>query len=316
MSSLLNAQHLQINPLFASLSLERSDELWPILFASLNKRPIQPNHDDAPMREFWASAHFKLDRVGIFREASEEEQSNIVHVCAERLLEEAFFIEQLGLSFNAKMILLSETPKERMLYSLFAADEAAHFHSIASYLPTGKSYSPEQPFLRLLTEVIERGDKPCLTYLIQVVLEGWGISHYTLIAHDCQNPSLKQALTQIVQDESLHHGSGVLLFNQQTLTNADKQFTLEILVRLFQMVQAGPQAVVSCVERVKGHLSRAQKIRVFQELECEAQSQHRIEVLRALMGTGQAGSLMEMLKRYDVFRPFRPDECVGNAHAI
>ena len=311
MASPLNSQPLKIEPLLDSLSLDRSDPLWPILAASLSKKSVQLDHVDSPMDEFWTPEHFGLHRVGMFKEASEQEQANILRMCAVHLLEEAFSIEQLGLCFNAKMVLLSETSKERMLYSLFAADEAAHFYSIASYLPKGKSQSPDQPFLLLLKEVIERGDKLCLTYLIQVVLEGWGISHYSSITHDCQSAYLKQALTQIVKDETLHHGSGVVLFNQQILSEADKQFTLEILIRLFQMVQAGPQAVVSCLERAKGHLSREQKIRVFRELGCEAQSRQRIETLQSLMGKGQSGSLLEMLKRYDVFRPLSPEECVG-----
>ena len=315
MSSPLNSQPLKIEPLFDSLSLDRSDPLWPILAASLSKKSVQLDHADSSMDYFWTPEHFGLHRVGVFKEASEGEQRNILRMCAARLLEEAFSIEQLGLCFNAKMILLSETSKERMLYSLFAADEAAHFYSIASYLPKGRSHSPDQPFLLLLKEVIERGDKLCLIYLIQVVLEGWGISHYSSITHDCQSPRLKQALTQIVKDETLHHGSGVVLFNQQILSEADKQFTLEILARLFQMVQAGPQAVVSCLERAKGHLSRGQKIRVFRELECETQSRQRIETLQSLIGKGQSGSLLEMLKQYDVFRPFSPEECVGRPSA-
>ena len=70
-----------------------------------------------------------------------------------------------------------------MLYSLFAADEAAHFHWIRAYAPAAAiADGPGNPFLRLLDELLRTEDAPTLCYLVQVVLEGWGIHHYHALA--------------------------------------------------------------------------------------------------------------------------------------
>ena len=145
----------------------------------------------------------------------------ILVACARDLLTEAYYIEKLGLGFTAKMALLSETTEERMLYCLFAGDEAAHLHAIAAYVGDGAAASaPDDPFLALLTEAIAAGDKPGLTYVVQVVLEGWGIAHYQSIARDCRDGDLRRTLLRLARDEALHHGSGVALLKRRPLPAA------------------------------------------------------------------------------------------------
>ena len=56
---------------------------------------------------FWPAKHFNLDRVTIFRDASEEEREQILEGCCRDLLEEAYWIEKLGMYFAAKMSLMA-----------------------------------------------------------------------------------------------------------------------------------------------------------------------------------------------------------------
>lgn len=289
--------------------LSADDDLQTILSAALNRRPFPRCHADVPATPFWSAAHFDLDRVSLFRESSEAEQAGILKACSAHLLEESYYIEKSGLAFTAKMVLLSETTQERMLYGLFAADEATHLHQVESYLAAPPQAAGANPFLQLIAEIIETGGKPGLTYLIQVVLEGWGVGHYRAIAHDCRDESLGLTLKQIVKDEALHHGSGVMLFNRTPVSAADQGHIIEILVRLFSMVQAGPQSVIAALEGVKGHLSKAQRIKAFTEIGCQAQSARRIEILKSLMTGGSSSPILRSLEAKGVFRPFTPEEC-------
>jgi hypothetical protein len=299
---------LELQTFLETRSLDPGHELHRILKVAMEKfSEPSPSMKVSP-HEFWASEHFGLENVHLFQESSIKEKKRILTICNQGLLEESLFIEQLGLSYSAKMTLLSETTEERMLYCLFAADEAAHLHYIRSFLPPDAPKAlPSYPFFELLADIVTRGDKISLTYLLQVVLEGWGITHYQILARDCRYVPLSQVLKKIVRQEALHHGSGVSMARQQNLSTAHKTFIMEMLVRLFQMVQAGPQQIVSNLEKVKGHLSKEQKIRVFRELRCEVQSRQRLDLLRSLIDLEP--SLTKALASYNVYEPLSPEAC-------
>ena len=109
-----------------------------------------------------------------FSGASEETQNNIIKRCSVDVLHEAFFIEESGMAFASKMSLLSETREERMLYNLFAADEATHFHWVQNALGDIQLDLQPNQFHRLLESVIRDGQRESLVFIIQVILEGWG----------------------------------------------------------------------------------------------------------------------------------------------
>ena len=284
-------------------------EIWLLVLSALDKRNNK-NAVIAPLQDqVWSERYFRLNNVSIFREASENKQREVLWSTTLSILGEASFIEQLGLAFNAKMILLANNLEERMLYSLFAGDEAQHLFWVSSHIPTAVSQFPQRPFFKLLSSIIEDGSKAPLTCLIQVLLEGWGINHYLSIAQDCQNNELKTYLQKILKDESLHHGSGLTLWNKLSLNSEEEEFTIEMLVRLFEMVQAGPQMIVTNIERSLGHLSFSQKVAIFEQLKCEEQSKKRIELLKSLLGHNQGNRLLPRLDQRGIFRPYSATEC-------
>ncbi len=299
---------IKTNPV-VGIFFNNHQEIWPLVLSALERR----NNKDAiiaPLQDpVWNERYFGLDNVSIFREASENKQREVLWNTTLNILEEASFIEQLGLAFNAKMILLADNLEERMLYSLFAADEAQHLFWVSSHMPTMASQTPQKPFFKLLSSIIEDGSKAPLTCLIQVLLEGWGINHYLSIAQDCQNDGLKTYLQKILKDESLHHGSGLILWNQLSLNSKEEDFTIEMLARLFEMVQAGPQMIVTNIEQSLGHLSFSQKVTVFEQLKCEEQSKKRIELLKSLLGQNQANKLLTKLDQRGIFRSYSATEC-------
>jgi len=285
------------------------DKLRRVLSSALSSR-LGSQSSSLETTPYWNAIHFGLEKVKLFQAASKEEQAEILRLCSNGLLEEAYFIEKAGVGYMAKMVLLAETIEERMLYALFSADEVTHLAQINAFLPEKELVGTDSPFLRFLADLVETQDKTVLLFVLQMVLEGWGLSHYRSLAKDCQNPQLGAVFEGFLQDESRHHGTGVTLFNHRAVSETSRATIVEILNLFLQMVQVGPQSVVAAVERVKGHLSRQQKLKIFQELDTEQHSGTRLMLLRSLMRGEAAGIIVQELENRGAFQPFPAERCV------
>ncbi|MBF2065186.1 MAG: ferritin-like domain-containing protein [Calothrix sp. C42_A2020_038] len=291
--------------------VDQEDKLRRILGSALKSKlgkDVTESYENNLM--YWSTEHFDLNKVKIFIDSSHEEQAQILHLCNQALLEEAYLIEKAGVGYMSKMVLLAETTEERMLYALFSADEVTHLAQISSFLPS-EIVATNNPFLQLLAEVAETSDKAVLIFVLQVILEGWGLTHYRNLAKNCQRAQLKAILQSFLEDESRHHATGVRLCEQMSIENQATQKTIfEILASFLQMVQVGPQGVVAAVEQVKGGLSRQQKITIFQELGAEYHSSSRLNLLRSLMIYPQTRTIVQQLDEQNAFKPFSPEQCV------
>jgi hypothetical protein len=298
-----------------------------------------------PDRLYWDVNFFGLNQVKLFQNASQEEQAAILQIANLGLLEEAYFIEKAGVGYMAKMVLLAETIEERMLYALFSGDEASHLAQISRFLPQqnlllcypksmyegttetqrtqrktqrrdtqfyrGKGVvTSDDAFLNLLGDLVEHPDKSVILFVLQVVLEGWGLSHYRHLGKSCQDAELARVLTSFLQDESRHHATGVTLFNQNSLSAASRGAIIEIMALFLQMIQVGPQRVIAAVEQVLGYLSRQQKIQVLEELETENHSGTRLYQLHSLMQKETTGIIAKELEERGYFKPFPAYQCV------
>jgi len=129
---------------------------------AVSARPYAPH-------AHWVAEFFGLHRVGLFKDATRTQKWEILDRCGRALLEEAYFIEKSGVGFAAEMVLLSESIEERMLYATFAADEARHFDAVRPFLGLEGRELPEpktNPFLALLADTIECGDRTALQFVI------------------------------------------------------------------------------------------------------------------------------------------------------
>lgn len=291
--------------------IDSEDKLQRLLSATFSsgKTPLTPLVSPSSPSLFWDANYFNLQKVQIFQDATEEEQREVLELCNRGLLEEAYFIEKAGMGYMAKMVLLAETIEERMLYALFSADEATHLAQIAPFIPIGETVDTDNPFLRLLADLVETPDKTVLLFAIQVVLEGWGLTHYRNLARCCLNLHLKEILTGFLQAEARHHGTGVTLFDRTSVSPSSRAAIVETLASFLQMVQAGPQSVVAAIEKAKGDLSRSQKVKIFAELDTETHSGTRLNLLRSLMGGAGAKAIVEDLEERNAFQPFSPESC-------
>ncbi|HST20756.1 MAG TPA: ferritin-like domain-containing protein [Blastocatellia bacterium] len=292
-------------------NLREGHELYSVLQSALKSRAVLERDHKNDSQIFWPAKHFNLDRVTIFRDASEEEREQILEACCRDLLEEAYWIEKLGMYFAAKMSLMAYSTEERMLYSLFAADEAVHFSWISSYVSAEHIKDANgNHFINLLNNIVRGEDKLTLTYMVQVILEGWGLNHYHALLRDSTDAGLSKVFESIIKDEARHHASGLILFNEQKPSSSQVESLVEMMSRLLFMVQVGPQSVVSQIEQVKGHLSRAQKGKIFEELQCEIETAKKLDVLKSLIRSAvSAEAIFEKLDRNGSFRSYSAFEC-------
>jgi hypothetical protein len=286
------------------LPIVQNDKLQKILASALGGG-LEPNY--CPILP-WDAAYFGLDRVTYFQQASIDQQRQILQVTNRQLLEEAYFVEKAGMGYMAKMVLMAESIEERMLYSLFSADEAFHLSQIRGFLAKEPENTTD-PFFQLLAGLAESDDRAVLMFVIQVVLEGWGLSHYRSLAQDCQIPALAVLFTGFLQEESKHHATGVTLFQSVKCTVTQQAAMLEVLAKFLQMVQVGPQGVVGAIGQVLGGLSVDQRVKVFDELDTQTHSGKRLTLLQKLMQTGGGGEMVEQLIDRGSFNPLPPHIC-------
>ncbi|MBD2200416.1 MULTISPECIES: ferritin-like domain-containing protein [Calothrix] len=287
--------------------LNTDDRLRRILTAAL------PNHSDnsaQPSLDYWDAKFFNLHQVQIFQQATVSEQSAILQLTNRSIFLESYFIEKAGVGYMAKMVLLAETVEERMLYALFTADEATHLSQIVNFLPELEASHSKDPFVNLLAEVVESADKAVLLFVLQVVLEGWGLSHYRRLAKECHHPQLKELFASFLQAESRHHGTGTMLFNRYPVSASTQAAAIDILACFLSMIQVGPQSVLSAIEQVKGDLTRSQKIQIMTELDTQTHSGTRLEILRSLMHGKSAEAIVQALDERGAFTALPAYQCV------
>lgn len=288
--------------------VEINSPLQKILASALPT--IKPSSIDISAKNlFWDAHYFALNHVQLFTESSDLEQVQILQIANRDLLEEIYWVEQAGVGYMAKMLLLAETCEERLLYSLFAADEATHLSQISPFLDSQPVFAGDS-FLAFMAEVVETSDKALLMTLVQVVLEGWGLSHYRSLANHCLNSALTSTLKGFLEAESRHHATGVTQLKQWEYSPQSINNIHDALTTFLQMVQVGPQRLLSAIANVKGDLSRTEKIEILTELQTEVHSKKRLDILRSLMTGIIPDMIMQKLENQGSFKPYSATQSV------
>ena len=304
---------IEVDPRLEASNLASDHRLNAIISRLLSKRGTELEREPEPGRTYWSAPHFGLDRVDVFKAASPAQQAAILVACSRSLLRESYYIEKGGMFYTAKISLLAKTTEERMMYSMFAADEANHFHWISRFCSREEAGDYHtHPFLNLLSEIARRETRVTLIYILQVVLEGWGMHHYRELAADCEDASLKQVFENILKDEAFHHGGGLVLFNEETLDTAQMDGIVNILQSFLQMIQAGPQSTVGVLDAVLGRHSDGERVRIFSQLDAEAESSRKLGLIAKCIRSARYGDeIIDRLTKLGSLTPFSAEICAG-----
>ena len=288
--------------------LDPTHKLNRILSVTLGRKPSRQQSIDFDVPP-WGADCFGLAYSPTYNDCSANEQTQILHLASNALLKESYSIEKAGVGYMAKMALLAETTEERMLYSLFGADETTHLSQLMPFVARLDIVNQSDPFLQLLESLLETDDRSALMFVIQVVLEGWGLNHYRTLSKTCQDYALSSLFRSFVQAEARHHGAGVMLFDAERLSEVSRRLILETLGAFLRMVQVGPQRLVEAIAQVKGGLTKAQRIQLFTELDTETHSEVRLKLLRSLI-LSAAPKIAYILEEEGLFVPASPAQCV------
>jgi hypothetical protein len=258
--------------------------------------------------KFWEANSLGLDQCVLFRRLHEADQDAILFDLSQNLLNESFFIESAAITTATKLSLTASSLQERMFFSLMAGEEALHLRALLPFMARPARID-ESPLGKLFSRVSEQGSREVLLLLVQVVLEGWALSHYSKIAKGCQNDLLAQALRQIVQDESRHHGMGLVLSSPDNLNTEDLQFVSDAIYELLSFARTGPAPLLSVLVRRLGQLSVEEKRMFLEQSRAQLETQMRLELMKSLL----KGVLpMKMLANFEESGLFR---AISNAEA-
>ena len=297
----------------ALLSLDRTLEtphlpsdhpLFAVLEGAFAKQGVQRRIQQAP-KIYWGAERFKLNQSQLYQCLSIEEQNKILLRLTELNLSLSYFIEKSGHHYCSKMILLSDTVEEKTLYSLFAAEEASHLREFMNYMwftPTLETHA--HPMLPLLSEAIEWGSRPALVFVIQVLLEGFGIAHYTGLKASCLDADLKSSFQNILKDEARHHGAGLILTHAQNAVNQTRETKDQIfeLSRKFIRSMETAHWIAGAFEQAGAPMSEVQTQKLWDEIGFKDTLVLRMQRLKEMFQKVNYQHLYERLQREDAFQ--------------
>ncbi len=280
------------------------------MIASKTGNMSLPNLDLLDYATLWSEHWWGLDSCPVFAKFSVEKRNEVLARCNQSLLTEAYFIEKSGLAYSAKMVLTAISTDEAQLFALIGADEAKHLAWIEPYLSADAKQLPRGHFLSFLSNLIEDYPPKLLVYLVQIILEGWGLDHYNRLAKNCAHSELSKIFAAILKDEALHHRSGSVLFDNAQLSRRDYSLIEDALQHYSLMVRVGPQGALSIVDGVAGGLSDSELHAVLVALRHQDETQRKLLLLRQLMNQSLVSQVVETLDEERCFLPVSLREAV------
>ncbi len=257
----------------------------------------------------WGAESFGITNVDLFQELSNAAQNELLADLSQDRIREAYHIEKSGIAYGSKMTVLSETMDERVLYGSFTGDEARHFKLVEKYYNHNLSDDiRDNSFLSFLGNMIEKAPKKSLVFMIQILLEGWGLDHYSSMANLCTTDTLKSDLKSILDDEVVHHGSGVILFEEEGLNKIEREVIMNSLVSFFQMVQVGPVGIMTRLESMTGGLNQRNRINALEQMNAHEETMHKLQILKRLMKKSGAHSIIEELEAAGYLQAFSTEQ--------
>jgi rubrerythrin len=274
----------------------KNKSLQQMLEVAFGKLTVEQKKTEFP-NHFWSEQRYGFDRAKCFQSLNQEQKLRTLRYMTELNLSLSYFIEKSGHNYGAKMILLAKNQDEKSLYSLFAAEEAIHQKEFINHMWfTPNKNDHWHPMLDVLGEVMREGERNTLVYVIQVLLEGFGMSFYSGLAESCDFAPMKNVYGRILQDEARHHGSGVILANFYDVTQNEKEQIFEYTKRFIHALQ-NASWFIKAIEREAGPLSEAEKKSFLTEVGYEETLANRRKRLKDMLTKVDSWGLVSMLEK-------------------
>ncbi len=250
----------------------------------------------------WGAQRYGLQNAKVYMDLSEVKKLEYLERMTELNLALSAFIETSGHNYGAKMILLSETLEEKSVYALFASDEAVHLREFQNFINFDYNLQTHHhPMLEPLAEVIKEGSKTSLVFVIQVLLEGFGMGHYQGLRESCLFDPLKETYDQILKDEARHHGTGIILAKEEIPSKEDKEQIFEYTRDFIKAMQSA-RWLSSVFDDIGSSLSKEQTKELWSDLKFEKILVARIGKLKDMLDKVDSFGLVEMLEKNKTFK--------------
>ena len=256
----------------------------------------------------WDASQFNLHHSKLFRSLITSQKENILVSCSSNLLNEAYFIEKAGIKFSAKMILNSEFTEDAQFYSLMASDEACHLEILKNRISVNTNYLNQSPFLLILHQIIEELEPQKLLYLVQIILEGWGLNHYSQISKNCIDKGLQENFQRILKDEAIHTLSGRSLLKPKLFTAKQKVDLIDKLSIYASLVRVGELSLLSVVDREFGELNRKVRIEFLEEIDNQNTTKIKLQLLMNLANQPGMEDIVQAVFDKNLFEPCSNEE--------
>jgi rubrerythrin len=213
------------------------------------------------------------------------------------------------------MLLEAETTDARQTFAQMAGDESTHLAWITPYVLDHERTGPHGPFLRLIVDLIEGGPPAVLIYALQVVLEGWGLSHYQSLAEACQFEPLHNVFSAIRRDEAVHHRTGQIMLDPRQLGRQERALVLEAMASFLELVRAGPIGVMAAISECHGEIDVPALERLFEDLSGVESAAAKLALLRRLMDVEGMEWVATDLDERGLFLPVNPITAARIVHS-
>ena len=246
--------------------------------------------------QFWSAEHFNLHDSQLFQSLSLEKQQQILAALSHRNISLAYYIEKFGLNYGAKMIAQATSVEEKSLYTFFSADEARHRLLVEKFLiePAPENIN-FHPLLPALAYCLEHGSHLSMIFTVQVLLEGFGIYHYSYLKDSTQSVALKNAFNLILKDEAGHHGMGLILTENMKLTIEQSEQICELTSMFVQSLLVA-NWVTEITETSCGGFTKSQLLQFQNEIGYNEQLAIRKEKIKTLLKKSSTPALIQLFQ--------------------
>jgi rubrerythrin len=250
----------------------------------------------------WSAEALGFTRSAVFRQMSEVEQKRVLQVVSDMRIGTTSVIERAGIAYCAKMALLSRDQETRDAYMVMGHDEVRHFHELRRFRSSAMEMDPRsQPMIACLKDGIEKGGWATGVFVLQVLLEGFGIWFYSLLMETASTPELKQAFQSIIRDEASHHGLGCALLEQASPSAEERASIVELTGRFIAALN-DETAMIQCFGWARGRaLDASESEEVIEGMGMRRNAVERLARLRQLVERHDRWGVVKDLEARGVF---------------
>lgn len=258
----------------------------------------------------WRENFFKFQNCVAYQNLSPEKQTQILKTLNENILLEAYYIETAGMSYAAKMNLLSETVEEKSYFSIMGAEEAQHMKALQPFFSPDFLTRDIPSFSHLIGNIISECDRKSCFLLIQVLLEGWGLFYYQSLAEQSASASITKIFHQILKDETRHHSAGVLFYQSISLDKPARDEMKTLLSEILTLVRMGPWNAAHSLIQAHNGLTDSQIRENLNQMQAVEETQTKLNKLHHILKKSLDPEMYSFCLQNRLFEPFSLDEMV------